>query len=477
MKAAITFLIAVTGLPGLGSISWAQEVFESKRVSFSTPAREYAPAFFGNDLVFCSDRKSSVFFSFTDFNNNIPSNLYLSHQKKPGKFDNADLFAPELTTFLFDGPSCFSKDGKTIYYTRSIDVTMSLNNKRREDTTFGIFSATLRDGRWTELTKFRYNRPGYNTGYPCLSDDGEQLFFCTNNPDGYGGYDIYVSALENGRWAAPKNLGELVNTPANEVFPFYHVSGRLYFASRGHGGDGDLDIFYTQKINGSWQKPVRLGSPFNSKSDDYALIFNEEMDTGYYSSDRAGNTDIFAVHATFPSFTDCKPQQENDYCFVFYEPNNNEVDTTAFAYEWDLGDGTRIRNLEAEHCFKEPGTYLVQLNVVDKLTKEVYFSQASHSFLVEDIEQPFIASPDSVRAGEELTLHGRDTYLKDFTIGGYYWDFNDGTRADGLETRHSFVFPGIYEIRLGIASETSGKDEQPQKRCATKKIVVLATNP
>ena len=64
---------------------------------------------------------------------------------------------------------------------------------------------------------------------------------------------------------------------------------------------------------------------------------------------------IFFRHVhTIPTFAGCKPQEENDYCYVFYEPNNNELDTTAFAYEWDLGDGTKIRKLKAEHCFTKP---------------------------------------------------------------------------------------------------------------------------
>jgi hypothetical protein len=450
----------------------AQNHYEARRLSFNTPARELAPAFYKNGLVFCSDRKNDVFLSYTDLNNNYLTNLYRVEQKKPGKFDHPQILSQELTTHLFEGPSCFSKDGKSIYFTRTIDVSISLRNRQREDTTFGIFIAEQVNGEWTNITPFRFNRPDYNTGYPFLSDDGTQLFFCSDSKDGLGGYDIYVSLWENGRWGLPRNLGQNVNTSKNEVFPFLHSSGRLYFASRGHKQRNDLDIFYTVDINGEWQKPVALTEPFNGPRDDYGLIMNASMDTGYFVSDRTGSDDIFMSHSLLPGFTTCKEQEENDYCFVFYEPNNNELDTTAFAYEWDLGDGTKIRNLKAEHCFIQPGTYLVQLNVVDKLTKEIALSQASDVFLVEDIEQPYIAAPDTVYTGHEMPLDGEKTFLKDFNISGYYWDFGDGYRSTGEKTSHSFHYPGTYELQLGVTGNVDANGNV-QKECSKRRIVVM----
>jgi hypothetical protein len=457
-----------------GIVLFGQPYFETRRLSFNTSsARELAPAFYKNGLVFCSDRKKDIFPTNIDTKNNWFTNLYRVEQKKPGKFDNPQPFSRELTTYLHEGPSCFSRDGNTIYYTRTIDVSSGSRNRQRVDTTFGIFSADLVNGSWTNITPFRFNRTDSKTGYPFVSDDGSQLFFCSDNPDGFGGYDIYICNWENGHWGQPKNLGKNVNTSKNEVFPFLHSSGRLYFASRGHNQRGDLDIYFTVNLGGTWQKPVSLEVPFNSTNDDYGLIMNTAMDTGYFVSDRAGTADIFAAHSTFPTFTGCKQQEENDYCFVFYEPNNNELDTTAFAYEWDLGDGTKIRKLKAEHCFTKPGTYLVQLNVVDKLTKEVAMSQASDSFLVEDVEQPFITSSDTVFAGRDQQMSGQKTFLKNFEIKEYYWDFGDGYRSGGMETRHSFNYPGTFEVQLGVTGGSGNPKEAVQKKCSIRRIVVM----
>ena len=451
-----------------------QSYYELTRLSFNTKSKELAPAFYQNGLVFCSDRKNDLLVSYTDLNSNPLTNLYQADQKKSGRFENPRLMAKELTTFLFEGPSTFSRDGKTIYFTRTIDVSGSFRNRQRKDTTFGIFSAELTNGEWTNLNQFTFNSSAYNTGYPFVSDDGKQLFFCSDAPGGFGGFDIYVSNLENGRWGKPENLGVNVNTSMNEVFPFLHQAGRLYFASRGHNQRGDLDIYFTVSIDGLWQKPVPLAEPFNSPRDDYGLIMNATADSGYFVSDRAGSADIFAAYSTLPVYANCPSQQEEDYCYVFYEPNNNELDTTAFAYEWDLGDGTIIRALKAEHCFAKPDTFLVQLNIVDKLTNEVMLSQATYTLAVVRLAQPYIQAPDTIKVGEETGLNGLKSHLRDFTISNYYWDFDDGFRASGVDVKHRFAFPGMYYVRLGVTGSNSNTENTDQQNCVTHSIVVVS---
>jgi hypothetical protein len=452
---------------------YSQDHFEIKSLPFNTNSKELAPAFYKGGLVFCSDRRHDIIMSYTDIHNNPFTNLYFSEQKKPGKFESPRLMSKELTTSLFEGPSAFSKDGKTIYFTRTIDATVGLRNRQREDTTFGIFSADLKDGEWLNLNQFTFNSSEYNTGYPFVSDNGNELYFCSDAPGGYGGYDIYVSQLKNGRWSKAENLGDKINTPENEVFPFLHSSGRLYFASRGHGQRGDLDIYYSIRIGNEWQKPVPLTEPFNSKSDDYGFILNQAADTGYFVSDRKGSADIYSACSTIPTFILCPIQQENDYCYVFYEPNSAEIDTNAFAYQWDLGDGTVIRALEAEHCFARPDTYLVQLNLVDKLTNEVLLAQATYEFEVEQIEQAYILAPDTVPVDESVTFDGQETYLKNFEIDQYYWDYGDGTRESGPETNHQYTYPGTYQLILGVTSGSENRNSPAQKKCVTRKIVVV----
>ncbi len=457
----------------LGTVS-GQQLYKASSLSINTSSKELAPAFFQGGLVFCSDRKNEWFISITDQNNNLLTNLYYAEQKKPGSFGNVTLFSKDITTPLFEGPATFSRDGKTVYFTRNIENSFRLSNRQGRDTTFGIFSASLVNGQWTNISAFRYNSTSYNTGYPSLSPDGRHLFFCSDSPEGSGGFDLYVSELENGRWTQPVNLGPEVNSSENEVFPFMHENGRLYFASRGHGQTRDLDIYYTEQVNGVWKEPVHLPEPFNSRYDDYGLIFTPEMDSGYFVTDRRGSDDIWLAVTTIPVFTSCPGQQENDYCYIFYESNNTEVDTSLFAYEWDLGDGTLVRSLRAEHCYAAADTYNVALNVIDKVTGEIYFSQARHRLVVEKIEQPYITAPDSVHAGETIRFSSLESHFTDFEPEHGYWEFGDGDRAAEFETSHVYTRPGVYDVVLGLTGKIEDPASPVRKECVTRKITVLS---
>lgn len=452
---------------------FAQMNYRVAELPFNTPAKEMAPAIYKNSLVFCSDRRNDFLISYMDEDNNPLTNLYQVEKKASGKFSPAKAISKNLNSALFEGPSVFSRDGNTIYFTRTLDISKSLKSKERTDTTFGIFTADNRDGEWGVPRPFHFNSSSYNTGYPFVTDNGLQLYFCSDAPGGYGGMDIYVSNLKNGQWSNPENLGPAINTAQNEVFPFLLRSGRLFFSSRGHKNAKDLDILYSDKKDGVWQTPVILPSPFNTINDDYGLIFNASSDTGYFVSDRNGSHDIFAAYSTLPVFSQCSLQQEDDYCFVFYESNNSEIDSALYVYEWDLGDGTKMRSIEAEHCYAGPGSYNVQLNIIDKLTDDVMVSQATYSILVERIEQPYIQSVDTVYSGEEIKFSGRNSYYKNFQIENYYWDFDDGSTATGVETSHRFGIPGTYKVRLGITDINNDFPKAGQKCCVTRNIIVL----
>jgi chitodextrinase len=469
-------IIAVVIVIFTGGITPAQKFFSVHKLPFNGAlTKELGPAFYKNGIVFCSDKRNTILLSYTDLQNNIPTNLYWSEQKKPGKFANPQEFADELTTQYWEGPASFSKDGNTVYFTRSMDITKKMGNSLRGDTVFGIFSAEYSNGHWTNIKQFPYSRLNIQTGYPCLSEDGNQLFFCSTDPRGYGKYDIWVSEIRNGQPKNPENLGPKINTPENEVFPFLHKSGRLYFASRGHGGRGGLDIFYTDFVNGEWQEPTALPDPFNTINDDFGLIFNETADTAYFTSTRGNSMDIYMAFSTLPVFTDCKEQQTNEYCYTFYEAREMNLDTTLFNYEWDLGDGTRKRGLKTDHCYATTGNYTVQLNVIDLVTGEVYYNEATYNLAVTDIEQPFITTADTAIVGEEVRFTALKSNLK-FTIDGYYWDFGDASRAENPEAFHNFRKPGLYTIQLGVTSTVPDVRAFPEKACITRKITVLNRN-
>ncbi len=197
----------------------------------------------------------------------------------------------DINTKVHEGSMTISSDGNTMYFTR----TNYLNKKGKDEngiSNLKIYRATKIDGKWDNITELPFNSDDFSTGHPSLSKDGKTLYFASDSKEGYGGSDLYkVSILENGTYSVPENLGETVNTPLNELFPFIHENGTLFFSSDGHQGLGQLDIFAT--ILNEKGKPVdilNLGLPVNSNKDDFSYYLAPDGINGYISSNRIGGT-------------------------------------------------------------------------------------------------------------------------------------------------------------------------------------------
>ncbi len=152
----------------------------------------------------------------------------------------------------------------------------------------GIFLATLdEDGILRNETPFSYNSIGYATAYPAFADNGNALFFASNMPGGFGGFDLYVSYNENGRWSEPINLGANINTQGNEITPFVNEN-TLYFSSDFTMGIGGMDIFKSEEVDGLFAKASNLGKGINSPEDDIFPVYLAEEDAMYFTSNRLG---------------------------------------------------------------------------------------------------------------------------------------------------------------------------------------------
>lgn len=202
-----------------------------------------------------------------------------------------------------EGPVSFSKDNKTVYFTRSnyVERKMELNEKRENN--LKIFSSKLVEDEWTDLTEFPYNSDDYSVGHPCLASTSDELFFISDMPGGFGGTDIYRSKLKEGKWSKPENLGSEINTTENEMFPFMdETSNKLYFSSNAHNTMGGLDVFMTYFTGKQWSTPENLNYPVNSTKDDFGFIYNSESREGFLSSSRSHSDRIYEVRNYDPSF-------------------------------------------------------------------------------------------------------------------------------------------------------------------------------
>lgn len=166
------------------------------------------------------------------------------------------------------------------------------------------------DDKWSEPQPINLNSTEYSIGHPAISGDGKTLYFVSDMPGGYGGTDIYKSKIDStGSWGQPINLGESINTAANEMFPFVWQDQYLYFASNGHGGLGGLDIFGLKLQDSEASVPVNLGVPINSSLDDFSLIVDETGTAGFLSSNREGSKnqdDIYKFNSSVSLIADYK---------------------------------------------------------------------------------------------------------------------------------------------------------------------------
>lgn len=264
----------------------------TSRPEFNGAASDIGPAFYRNGLVFGSTRVPAE----APESSNAFFDLYfvtVSPSADTFTYGQPALFSPQLKSRFHDAIATFSKNEKEIFFTRNRKVDSYENNlavNRLE-----IMYANLTDSvTWGNLTPLPFNNEAYSVAHPALSSDGNRLFFSSDMPGGFGGKDLYVCTREGGLWGAPVNLGPEINTESDELYPFYHTDGILYFSSDGHFGLGGQDIFSTKDLgDGTWSEVSNLGNPFNTELDDFGLIISPDDQRGYFASDRAGNDDIY----------------------------------------------------------------------------------------------------------------------------------------------------------------------------------------
>ena len=149
-----------------------------------------------------------------------------------------------------------------------------------------IYSSNYVNGAWTPIKKLNKNiNTKFYESHASISADGKKLYFTSNRDGGQGNLDIYVSEKDaSGDWGPAVNLGAAINTPYNEDTPFITQNDSvLYFCSEGHSSMGGYDIFKSQKMGTVWKTPTNLGFPINTTDDDK---FFQPLNNGlnaYYS--------------------------------------------------------------------------------------------------------------------------------------------------------------------------------------------------
>lgn len=469
IKTLFILLIIFSGCAGRQSLR--SDYYSAEVTPFSSNRYdEYAPVFYENQLVFCSNRNDNLFIKHINDENQENFNIYRIDIHDTTSWKNYRVFDKNLVTHFNDGPVTFDPEPEVMYYSRNINIDRKKNNVSGPNT-LGIFSARKLHGHWTDIKTFPYNSPEYHNTTPAYDTLNDRLYFASTMPGGQGGSDLYYSEKTEDGWDEPVNLGPTINTKGNEMYPFITASGKLFFSSNGHGGLGKKDIFFTEKQDGEWIEPVHLKPPINSEDDDFALFTDHTFQSGYFSSNRKGSDDIYRFKTKRPQFYNCDSLGKDKYCYHFKDESYPEIDSLS-KFVWNFSDGTKITGKEVRHCFPGPGEYRVQLNVEDQQTDSIYYTQREYEFVVKEKVVPHIRSRDAFIVNKEMEFDGLRSKLPNLDSVNYYWNLGDGTLENGLSADHTYQKKGNYKVMLGITgiNDTTGFMEN---HCVYKEIQVL----
>ncbi|MFN5181437.1 MAG: OmpA family protein [Bacteroidota bacterium] len=360
-----------------------QEYEINNLVNLNTNLSEFSPVLWNGKLVFTAERQNDLI-DFTEYEYNGHPYLDVYSINTDGKTVSGKPsgLSRKLNSTMHEGPVCFSKDGKTIYFTRVSYV--ALKGKKDFTNRAKIYSADISGKKIKNIKELKFDSDEYSIAHPTLSDDGLTLFFSSDKPGGYGGFDIYFSKFTNGEWAEPINLGPDINTVGNEEFPSIRYDGILFFSSEGLPGFGGMDIFSAHEISDKWILRRNEGIGLNDITDDFGVYFTGEKE-GFFTSDRAGgkgSDDIY--HFIF-----------NDKSEVLEGYILNTLDTSNVAYDQKIYLIDSLGNIYAQSRTNKKGyfkfnnldpdkSYLIRMDDQDSTFSEYpryYFADKNGNIL------------------------------------------------------------------------------------------------
>ena len=279
--------------------------FNVQNAPFNTENSEFGGAENEGKLYITSARNDSR--KTYGWNNEPYLDIYRLFKNSDGSYQEAELMNKEINTKYHEGLVAFSPDNKTMYFSRESyfeKIFEKDSTTRIKYSQLYLFKATKLDGDWDSVESLAINSKNYSIKNPSVSADGKTLYFASNMPGGFGQFDIYKASInENGSLGEPENLGQKVNTEAQEMFPYISSNNTLYFSSNGHLGLGGMDVFYTEEIDGKMTPIKNIGIPVNSNADDFAFRINENTEEGYVSSNRdggKGSDDVYLLKKLQP---------------------------------------------------------------------------------------------------------------------------------------------------------------------------------
>ncbi len=288
--------------------------YEIEAMNVNSQFSDHAPSFnHQGQLVFASARNkaSSMIKTIHEWDEMPFLDIYEADLSESSKeSSDSKRLKGKINTRFHESSTSFSKDGKTVYFTRNNFTKKKLGANEEGTILLKLYKASLEGDKWTNVEELPFNSNNYSVAHPALSADGKKLYFASDMPGSKGLSDLFVvDVYEDGTFGTPKNLGDKINTEGRETFPYVSDLGRLYFASDGHVGLGGLDVFVAiPNERGELSIPYNIGKPVNSPEDDFSFVLNEDTKIGYFASNRLGgkgSDDIYRFKQIKDLVTEC----------------------------------------------------------------------------------------------------------------------------------------------------------------------------
>ncbi|MBW1655102.1 OmpA family protein [Flavobacterium quisquiliarum] len=254
---------------------------------------DYGSYVYNNKIYFASARDTGNFSQRKHkWTGEYFTNIYNADlNAETGNAGKVNKFKSTINTKFHESSPVFTKDGKTVYFTRNNYIDGKKGKDDHRVTLIKIYKATLDEkNKWNNITELPFNSNNYSVGHPALSPDEKTLYFSSDMPGSIGQSDLYkVTINPNGGYGTPENLGNAINTEGKETYPFVTNENEIYFSSDGHPGLGGLDVFVANiEDDGTIDNVQNVGSDINSSKDDFAYIIDTATRRGFYSSNKDG---------------------------------------------------------------------------------------------------------------------------------------------------------------------------------------------
>ncbi len=456
--------------------------YELYTLNINSKNSEYAPSFNNqNQIIFASSRGKEKKDSKIHGWNSMPFlDLFSSNIKE----DQIALEPPvklkgKINTKFHESSTSFSKDGKTVYFSRNNYFNNKLGTSKKGVVLLKIYMATMKEGKWADIKELPFTSDNYSVSHPSLSADGKKLYFASDMPGTLGQSDLFVvDVLGNGKFGQPKNLGDNINTEGRETFPYISDSGSLYFSSDGHVGLGGLDIFIAVPQESGFSSAFNVGRPVNSPKDDFTFVLNEDTKIGYFASNRKGgkgNDDIYSFKQTEELITSCKQYIEGT---VYNSQTNESLPNVTVTLIDSVGNqiAETTSNTTGNYNFNVDCNtdYLIKINLEEYTPKEITLTTDDVLEFVNEVPLPLNSINDGDKLLTSVAVNVGDDLSKVLQMEPIYFGLDDSIITPEAEVELQKIISTMNthpDLKIEVRSHTDSRSSYwYNKRLSVKRM-------